>query len=131
MSRTIFPNSDGIVGKNIDHRQFGEACQTNRRPTIVCEYQEGRTRRFENAMIGNSVQNGAHPVFANSEPDIPTAAILGIEVFVTLYVVQGGAVQIGAASDDQRQGLSNRLQNVTSRLASCDFAILRESRNAG
>ena len=129
MSRTILANADRIVRKDIDHRQFGEASETNRRPTIVGKDQKSGTGRLENAMVGNPVHNGTHPVLANPESDIATGPVLGIEVFVALNVVQSRSVQIGAAADHERQCLRHGLQNVTSRLAGRDFAILREGRD--
>src|ERR1700722_17964281 len=89
MRGTVLAHPDRIVRKKIDYRQFREGGETNRRPAIVGKGKKSGAGRFKNAMVGNPVHNGAHPMLANPESDIATTPVFRIEVFVAVYVVQG------------------------------------------
>src|SRR5437870_12841917 len=42
---SVFAHPDRIVRKNVDHRNFHQRCQPDRRTQIVAEYQEARSKR--------------------------------------------------------------------------------------
>jgi hypothetical protein len=72
MSGTIFTDANRIVRENVDHRELGQRGQTDGRTTVVSEYQKCRSGRPENSVIGDTVEDRAHPVLTDSKPDIPS-----------------------------------------------------------
>jgi hypothetical protein len=75
----IFPNSDRIVGKDVDHRDFHQSAQPDCRAAIVTEDQESGSER-SNLRQGQPIEDGAHSVLANTEVEIPPGRILRAEI---------------------------------------------------
>src|SRR6266576_840868 len=105
MRWTIFTNANGIVRKNVDVRQTGKRGQTNRGTAIISENEKRCARRAEHSVIGNTVQNRAHTVFANAEVNVTTFRRVARKIATVLNVVQGRSVEVSAAADEQRHRL--------------------------
>ena len=86
---------------------------------------------MENSVIGDPVHDTGHPVFTDTEADVPAGVVARVEVPAVLDVVERGAMQIGAAANDQRHGLGHMLQNIAAGFARRDVRpIGRIIRNA-
>src|ERR1700726_3084334 len=129
MGRSVFANTNRIVGKNVNVRKLGKRGQTNRCPTVIGEDQKRRTRRPEDSMIRNSIHDRAHAVFPNTEMDVATGWSVTGEIPAILDVIQRRAVEIGAAADEKRHRFRNRLKRFASRLACRELRVLRKLRD--
>ena len=102
---------------------------------VVGEHQEGPAARAEDPVQRDAVENGAHAVLADPEPDVAPVAPGRIEVVVPRLeiadVVQRRPVQIGAAADEQRNLRGERLQHLLARLARRDLGRLGELGHRG
>src|SRR5262249_15349525 len=79
MCRPIFADSNRIVGKNMDNRDFHQGAQADCRPAVVAKDQESRSK-WSNLREGQTIEDGAHSVFANTEMKIPSGRILRAEI---------------------------------------------------
>jgi hypothetical protein len=75
VGRAVFAHAHAIVGEDEDDVQSRQRRQTNRRPHVIREGQEGRSIRQDGAVRGQSVRNGAHGMLSNSEVDVPTGVV--------------------------------------------------------
>mmetsp|Transcript_7983 Transcript_7983/g.17170 ORF Transcript_7983/g.17170 Transcript_7983/m.17170 type:complete len:343 (-) Transcript_7983:1230-2258(-) len=99
MGRSILTNSDGIVGKNVgDGAQLGKTGDTDGRSEVINEDQESGSRDLEKSVECESVHDGSHGVFADTE--VQVLSTVGLvetrsEVSSFIDVVTGGSVKIG------------------------------------
>ena len=56
-------------------------------------------------------------MLAYAEEQVAPTSILGVEIPAVLYVVERRPMEVGAAGDDERHRLSNRLQHLAAGLA--------------
>ena len=126
MGRAVFADADRVVRENVDVRQFRERGEPNRGAAIIGENKKGRAGGAKNAVIRNAVHDRAHAVFANSEMDVAAVRIVAGEILAVLDVIQGRAVKIGAAADEKRHRLRERLQGFAPGFAGREFRVRRE-----
>ena len=129
MGRTVFADANRIVSENVYVRQLRERRETDRGPAVIGENQKRRSRRAENSVIGNAVHDRAHGVFANSEMNVATCRRFPGKIVPILDVVQGRPMKIGAAADEKRHCLGERLEGVAAGFPGRDLRVLREFRD--
>ena len=61
--RTIFAETDGVVGIDHDLPRFHQRRHTRRVAGIFDEHQEGGSIRYKPAVVGDAVGDGRHPEF--------------------------------------------------------------------
>src|SRR5215470_19579333 len=66
---TIFTQTDRIVSKDVDHRNFHNGGQPHRRARVIAEDQKTRAK-WTNFAQRHSIQGGAHGVLADAEVKI-------------------------------------------------------------
>ena len=78
MCGTVFTQTDGIVGPDIDDRKFHQRAEAHGASTIIGEDKEAGSKRPEFRQ-SHAIRNGAHSMFANSKVKIPAriAAVAG------------------------------------------------------
>jgi len=123
MSGAVFADADGVVGEDINDGEVGESGDANGAAAVVGEDEESGAAGAEESIIGEAVEDAAHAVFADAEADIATVAIGGIEVFGGGDVIEGGAIEIGAAADEIGDGVGDGLEDIASGFAGGDFGI--------
>src|ERR1700722_16492845 len=100
---------------------------------IIREDEEGRPARTEDRVRGDAVEDGAHAVLADVEADVSARVVARVVVVVARLevadVVEGRAVEVGAAPDEQGDLRAERLQDVLPGLACRDLAVGRERRD--
>ena len=102
MCRSVFADGDGIVREDIKQRQFRKRGNAHGRTHIVFKGQERRSRRFENSGVSNAVQNRAHGVFANAEPDVAPGVVVDVKISAVFDVGFDGAEKVCATGKNQR-----------------------------
>src|SRR5262249_16788489 len=65
----IFTQTDGIMSKDVDHRNFHNGGQPHRRARVIAEDQKTRAK-WTNFAQRHSIQGGAHGVLADAEVKI-------------------------------------------------------------
>ena len=133
--RSVFADADAVVREDVDDRQVAERGEADRGAAVVGEDQERGAARAEDAVRRDAVQDRAHAVLADAEADVAPGAVSGLEVVVAglevADVVERRAVEIGAAADEQRVLLGQRLEHVLAGLARRDLGVGGELRNRG
>ena len=66
VGRTVFAESDGVMGEDVGHREPHQCRQAHRRLAVVEEDEERRAIRAESAVHGDAVERRRHAVFANA-----------------------------------------------------------------
>mmetsp|Transcript_20994 Transcript_20994/g.34638 ORF Transcript_20994/g.34638 Transcript_20994/m.34638 type:complete len:622 (+) Transcript_20994:383-2248(+) len=119
VSRSILTNTDGVVGKNVGHTvELGKGGNTDGRTHVINEDKEGRSRGLEDTVVSNTVKNGTHGMFTDSEVQVLSCVGLvetGTEVSSVVDVVTGRSVKIGRSGDVVRNKLGNFLDNLVTR----------------
>ena len=79
MGWAVLADSDRIVSKNINDRDFHQGAQPHRAPHVIDENKEPRA---EGPYLhqAQSVQDGSHGVFADAEVKIASAVVLRLKV---------------------------------------------------
>ena len=135
MRRSVFTDGDAVVREDVDRREVAERREAERRAAVIGEHEERRAAGAEDAVRGDAVHDRAHAVLADAEADVAPRAMTRLEIVVAglqiADVVQGRAVQIRAATDQQRVLSGKRLQHVLTSLAGRDLAVGRELGNRG
>ena len=80
MGGAVFAERNAVVGEHVHHVHAHQRGETDRRAHVVGENQEGGAVRDEAAMRGQSVDDGAHRMFAHAEVQVaagvtPAAAV--------------------------------------------------------
>ena len=118
VGRSILTDSDRIVGKNVrDGSQLGKGGNTDGRSEVVNEDQEGRSRDLEKSVEGESVHDGSHGVFTDTEVQVLSAVGLvetSSEVSSFVDVVSGRSVKIGRSGDVVRDKAGDLLDDLVS-----------------
>ena len=78
---------------------------------VIGEDQEGRAAGAEEAVVGDAIADRAHGVLADAEPDVAAERVGFGEIAAVLEVVLGGAEEVGAAGDELRHGLGDRVEH--------------------
>src|SRR6184192_669318 len=89
----------GLVAgkKSVKTKTF--RAESDRCPAIIGKDHKRRARGAEKSVIGNTVHDRAHAVFADPETDVATTRGLARKIPAVLDVVQGRSMKIGAAAD--------------------------------
>ena len=77
MGRTVFAESDGIVGEDEDGVDFHQCRHAQGVAFVFAEHQEGRAERFDAAVQGKAVHDGAHAELAYAVVDVVAAFFAG------------------------------------------------------
>ena len=88
MSRSIFAHADGVVGENVNVRQLRKRGEPDRSSAIIGKDHESGARGAENSMVGNSIHDRAHPVFADAEMNVAALWRFAGEIAAVLDVIQ-------------------------------------------
>ena len=129
MGRAVFADADRVVSENVDVGKLGQRAEPNGSAAVIGKHREGRTRSAEQPVIRDAIENRAHAVLANAEPDVAAAGIVAIKIAAVLDVIHCRSMQVGAAAHEQRHRLRNRLQYFAASFARGQFRILRKLRN--
>ncbi len=124
--RAIFADADGVVGEDVDVGQLRERGEPDRRAAVIREDEKRGAGGAEDSVVTDAVHDRAHAVLADAEVDVPALAVVAREIFAAFDVVQGRAVQIGAAADEKRHRLRERLERFAPGLARGDLRVGRE-----
>ena len=84
---TIFANTNGVVGKNINHWNFHHGSETNRRPAIITKDQKSRTVG-PNLRQSHATHDRAHGMFSNAKMQVSSALSLSFKVPRAVYFVE-------------------------------------------
>src|SRR5437879_5605702 len=98
MGRAVLADADRVASKNVNVWKLRQRCEPNGSAAIVGEHQEGRARSAEQSMIRDTIENRAHPMFANTEPNVATGGSVPREIAAVLDVIHGRSIEIGAAA---------------------------------
>src|SRR5437868_15518341 len=103
MGRSIFAETDGIVGVDVDHRDFHDRGEADCRAHVVAEVEE-RTTEGTNFRQGYAVQGGAHAVLTDTEVKIASGIAARLEVAGAVELQCGfvGSRKVGGAADEPR-----------------------------
>mmetsp|Transcript_27668 Transcript_27668/g.42572 ORF Transcript_27668/g.42572 Transcript_27668/m.42572 type:complete len:434 (+) Transcript_27668:658-1959(+) len=119
MGRTVFTNSDRVVGKDPrDTVEFGKSSNTDGWAEVVNENSEGRSRSLEESVVAESVKDGSHSVFADSEVKVLSSVGLvqsRSEVSSVVDVVTGRSVEISRSRDVVWNNLGDFVDGLHSR----------------
>mmetsp|Transcript_830 Transcript_830/g.1761 ORF Transcript_830/g.1761 Transcript_830/m.1761 type:complete len:573 (+) Transcript_830:660-2378(+) len=103
MGRSILTNSDRIVGKDVGNSsQLGKGGNTDGGSEVVNENQESGSGDLEESVEGESVHDGSHGVFADTEVQVLSGVSLveaRSEVSSLVDVVTSRSVKIGRSGD--------------------------------
>ena len=75
VGRTIFTDSHAVVGEHPDRLEVAEGGEANGRPHVVGEDEECGAKRHDAAVGSQTVDDGAHAMFADTEVDIATGIV--------------------------------------------------------
>mmetsp|Transcript_37834 Transcript_37834/g.91755 ORF Transcript_37834/g.91755 Transcript_37834/m.91755 type:complete len:110 (+) Transcript_37834:626-955(+) len=99
MGRAILTDTDGVVGKDVRNTvQFRKRGDTTGGAEVVNEDQESGSGDLEKSVEGESVHDGSHGVFTDTEVQVLSGVRLietSTEVASVVDVVTGGTVKIG------------------------------------
>ncbi len=84
MGGSVFAQTDGIVGKNVDDAQLHQRRQTNRRPHIVGKDEEGAAVRDDAAVQSQTVQDGSHAIFTHAKTEVTAVKSLFLNILRAL-----------------------------------------------
>mmetsp|Transcript_23944 Transcript_23944/g.33622 ORF Transcript_23944/g.33622 Transcript_23944/m.33622 type:complete len:524 (-) Transcript_23944:156-1727(-) len=119
MGRTILTNTNGVVGKNPGNgTEFGKTSNTDSRTEVVNEDKEGRSGDLEKSVVSESVHDGSHSVFTDTEVKILSGVTLvetSSEVSSIVDVVTGRSVKIGRSRNVVGHKAGDFLDNLVSR----------------
>mmetsp|Transcript_13216 Transcript_13216/g.27334 ORF Transcript_13216/g.27334 Transcript_13216/m.27334 type:complete len:530 (+) Transcript_13216:643-2232(+) len=119
MGRSILTNSDRVVGKDVrDGSQLGEGGNTEGSSEVVNKDKEGRSRDLEESVEGESVHDGSHGVFTDTEVQVLSRVRLvetRSEVSSFVDVVSGRSVKIGGSRDVVGDKAGDFLDDLVSR----------------
>ena len=73
MRRTVFTNTDGVVGEHVDHTQLAQCRQAHGATHVVGEDQEGAAVGADTTMQGHPVHHGSHGMLPDTEMNVPPA----------------------------------------------------------
>ena len=127
MGRSVLPQGDAVVGKNVDHVQLHHRGEADRRPHVVGENQKCRAERHDAGMRRQTVQDRPHAVLAHAEieiaagvtPDALHSALLvgyghsgGLEISQPRKRGMGRWIQIRRTADQRRQSRRNGIHHL-------------------
>src|SRR5215813_14402780 len=75
----IFPYSDRIMGEDMNHWNFHQGAQADRRAAVVAEDQKSRSKGSDFRQ-GQTIENSTHGVLANAKVEIPPGRILSAKI---------------------------------------------------
>ena len=117
MRRTIFAQTNGVVGEHIDGALFHQRGHAHGVTAVLHKDQEGSAVRYEAAMQGDAVHNGCHAEFANTVVNVVTAGVFFGQWLTAIPDGEVGARQVGRATQQFRQHRAIGVQGVLGRLA--------------
>mmetsp|Transcript_23877 Transcript_23877/g.37589 ORF Transcript_23877/g.37589 Transcript_23877/m.37589 type:complete len:622 (-) Transcript_23877:51-1916(-) len=119
MGGSILTNTNGVMGQDVRHTaELGKGRNTDGGAEVINEHQEGRSGGLEDTVIRDTVEDGSHGVFTDSEVQVLACVGLiepGAEVSSIVDVVTGGAVKIGGSRDVVGHQLGNLLNDLVTR----------------
>ena len=92
--RAVLAEEDRVVGEHVDDRLPHQGGESNRRPHVVREDEEGAAEGTQAAGDREAVQRGAHAVLAHAEAQVAPGTVLAREVLLAF-----GAGSCSTASD--------------------------------
>ena len=107
VGRAVLSEPDRVVGHDIDDAGFAESGDSHGSAHVVGEDEEGGAVGDEAGSVeGDAVANGAHSVFADSEPDVPLFWGVLLEVAVGFEERHVGGREIRASAQKTRENFS-------------------------
>src|SRR5215469_9936630 len=79
MGRTIFADSDRVVSKDVDHRNFHDRREAQRASSVIAEDQKAGTKSSEFSQR-QSIEDRAHGMLANPKMNIPATERFGTDL---------------------------------------------------
>merc|ERR1719384_7207 len=68
---SIFSNSDGVMGKDVRNAsKLSKGCNTDGWAKVINENSESRSGCLEDSVVSNTVKDGSHSVFTDSEVQV-------------------------------------------------------------
>ncbi len=109
MRRAVFAYADRVMSENVKIRQLRKRAKPNGTTAIIGKHRERGARRTKQSVIRDAVEDRAHTVLPNPEPNVAAAEIVAIKIAAVLDVIHCRSVQIGAAAHEQWHRLRDRL----------------------
>ncbi len=109
----VFANTDGVVGEDESDGEMGESGEADGRAEVVGKDAEGGSGDSEESIVSDAIADGAHGVFANSEPDVAAGWGFGREVAFVFEVIFGGSEKVGGSGDHGGNGFCDVVDDVT------------------
>lgn len=111
MCGPIFSKPNRIVGHDVDDSGFGQGGDSHGCSHVIGEDEESGTVGDESrAVKSNSITDGSHSVFTDSEPHIAFFGSVLLEVSEHLEKGHVGGGKISTASDESRENLCKSIQ---------------------
>ena len=88
---SVFPETDGVVGKDGNRWQVVKCCKSNRWLHVVQEAEERCCVATNASVVGHTVGNGTHSVLTNTVVNISTRSSLAVERVISSEGSFGGA----------------------------------------
>src|SRR5467141_1243540 len=119
MSWAVLAQSNGIVRKHIDYRQFHQSTQAQRSAHVIDESKKARTEGSD-FYQAHSVYDSTHGVFADAEMEIAGGIILRLEITGSFERKPGlsRGCQVCRSSNEPGNVLGDCVQHFSRGLAS-------------
>ena len=124
VGRAILAQTDGVMGKHIQHTLTHQRRHTHRITGVLHEDQEGRTVGDEAAVQRHAVHDRAHAEFTYAVVHVVTRGIRRLNALAAGPQGQVGPGQIGRAAKQLRQQRTKGIQTVLAGLAAGDGLAL-------
>mmetsp|Transcript_52038 Transcript_52038/g.125585 ORF Transcript_52038/g.125585 Transcript_52038/m.125585 type:complete len:636 (-) Transcript_52038:69-1976(-) len=134
VSGAVLTDTDGVVREDVrDTVQLRKSGDTDSGAEVVDEDQEGRSRDLEKTVESESVHDGTHGVFTDTEVKVLSGVRLveaSTEVSTIVDVVTGRSVKIGRSRNVVRDELGDFLDDLVSR-NTCGLGGVSHGRDGG
>ena len=115
---SVFSDTNGVVGEDVDHGNFHQRTQPEGRPYVVAEDEKSRAvgSDFDQA---ETVQDRPHRMFAYAEVQVSAGIVRGLEIAASVEGESGlgGGSQVGGATDQPGHVLPDGIQHLAGRFS--------------
>ncbi len=121
----IFAQANRVVGHQVNHRQFHQRGQANRRADVIGKHQKCRRVRPHPAVQGHAIAARAHGVFAHPPGDIALSVIAATQITDPGHETIIGWGEVGTAAHQPRDPGRYFIEHLPRRRAGRHAAVIR------
>lgn len=111
VSGSIFTQSNGIMGHNIDNSSLSQGRDTHGISHVVCEDEEGGAVWDEaRQVLLDAIANGSHGMLSHTKSDIALCRRVLLEVSITLEESHVGGCQVSRSTNETREGFHKSIK---------------------